>query len=173
MTSPVTQRLFTVSEIASFLGVTNKWVHNELNRRGANAPRPEFTAHIGGRSPILLWPEHDMVRWEAYYASLGSIPATVTAHSAYSDHRAVNMLRKTTVTWKLWWRCSSDGPVWWFSTPAGWWVSDDDGRGWRDAGCMIRPTEYHYFSVNGTAKPSPALSGIIRSATKLRRRLEK
>lgn len=167
-------RLYTTSDIAQLLGVRRSWVHNKIVKNADSAPMPEFDVKTNGPAPLLLWTESGLRRWEAYYASLGSIPPRISRHSAYSDHRAINRVGQLTVSWKLWWRCCFDGgTVWWFSTPQGWWVSENDGRDWRNAEAMIRPTDYRYHCVSSNAPPTPAIAAVLRSATRLRQRLER
>lgn len=165
-------RLYTVKEIADDLGVKRTWVNNRtgLHTRDADAPQPEFTTFIGGKDPIMLWSETGVQHWHAYAASQSSRPKQLTR--VYSDHRASNTVGGSVITWKLWWRNGSDGPMWWFATPDGWWTSEDDGVSWKRTGLMVRPEGWHYYSVIGSVKPSAAVASILRSATALRRRIE-
>lgn len=170
MSEPI--RLYTVKEIADDLGVKRGWVNNRvgLKRSDPNAPAPDFTAFIGGKDPIMLWSETGLQHWRAFAASQSSVPKQLT--KIYSDHRATNEVRGQAVTWKLWWRNEAEGPVWWFGTPDGWWVSRNDGVDWKRTGLMVRPGDYHYYCVNGTVKPSAAVSSVLRSTTFLRRHIE-
>jgi hypothetical protein len=167
-------RLYTVSEIAKELGISRKWVHNRLSDKESKAPPAAFRVHTGGKDPMLLWTEQAVARWRAFYASVESIPSTGRFFE-YSDHQAVNMVRnQVMVTWKLWWKNTWDGKAqWWFSTPNGWWTSDDDGRTWSDTGLMVRPQDYRYYAVNGNAKPSTAVAAVLRSALELGKKIGK
>jgi hypothetical protein len=168
------ERLYTAKEVAEMTGVARKWVYNHAGRAGA--PRPQFEARYGGKDPIQLWTEDGVKHWYAYIASSDSMPQKASSRrfDNYSDHRAVNMIRGSMSTWKLWWRCTHDGgTLWWFSTPVGWWTSEDDGRTWSNTELDIRPNDYRYYCVNGSVTPKGALLGVLESATKLRHRLEK
>jgi hypothetical protein len=167
-------RLYSAVDIAKILGVSRAWVHNRLRKNGSTAPPPAFMAQIAGKNATLLWAENDLRRWSAYHASVESAPARGGKYSTYSDHRAVNYVRDVPVTWKLWWRCMPEGRVmWWFSTPAGWWTSENDGVSWVLTELDVRPTDFHYYSVNGNACPSGAVAAVLRTTTELRHRLEK
>jgi predicted DNA-binding transcriptional regulator AlpA len=165
-------RLYTVSEIAKELGISRKWIHNRLSDKESKAPPAAFRVHTGGKDPMLLWTEQAVARWRAFYASTESIPSTGRFFE-YSDHQAVNMVRnQVMVTWKLWWRNTYDGKAeWWFSTPVGWFTSDDDGKKWVDTQLMVRPQDYRYFCVNGNAKPTSTVAAVLRSALQLRDRI--
>lgn len=163
------QRLYTANEIAKMLGMTRHWVLEHHSRTGA--PQARFTAVRGSRM-TLFWTADALDHWRAYYAGADSIPR-VQRTSGYSDHNAVNQVGNQTVTWKLSWRNTHDGgAMWWFSTPDGWYVSNDDGRTWDYADVMIRPGDYRYFHVTGNVNPARHVATVLRSATKLRQRLQ-
>lgn len=170
----MTERLYTVLDIARELGQTKMWVHGRLVS-SPNAPRPDFTANARGGTPILLWKRDSLPRWHTYKA--GNETVSGNGHyAAYSDHRAVNKVGRISATWKLWWRNTHDGRMlWWFSTPVGWWISDDDGASWRNTGLFQRPGDYHYYRVNGnvTGEGMGVLSAAWRSTLPLKRELEK
>ena len=168
------QRLYSANEIARELGERRSWVHAQMKKVGAGAPQPPFVAITHGASPTLLWPESSLEHWRAYHASRNTVKKIADKYSTYSDHRAVNRVGSLAITWKLWWRCGYDGgTMWWFSTPQGWYTSSDDGRTWEATGLMVRPSDYHYFSVNGNAKPSPAVSAILHTIAEIRMGMEK
>lgn len=163
------ERLYTANEVASKLGMTRHWVLEHSTRVGA--PRAEFTTMRGSRSQPL-WTEFGVDRWRAYHAGDHSVPRHRKA-DGYSDHKAVNQVGPVTVTWKLAWRPTFDGGVmWWFSTPRGWYVSNDDGQTWDFADTMIRPGDYRYQCVNVTMNLTGHIGSVLRSAEKLRRQLE-
>lgn len=162
-------RLYSAGEIGNILGVTRNWVLAHMIR--PESPREEFTA-IRGKTQQPLWTARGVDEWRAYHAGDGSIPRHHKA-GAYSDHNAVNQVGPVTVTWKLWWRCLPDGGVlWWFSTPDGWYASHDDGITWSRTDTMVRPSDYHYYSVNTNAMVNRATVAVLRSTEKLRLRIE-
>lgn len=166
MTEP--QRLYGTTEIAEILGVKRARLIKDARQIG---PKPDFIFHYRGMNPIQLYTLNSLNQWRAFYASDASIRRKP---STYSDHRAVNQLGGTVITWKLWWRNTHDGgAMWWFSTPQGWYVSNDDGRSWDFADVMIRPGDYRYHCVTGNVTPGLGTLVILRSAEKLRRRIEK
>lgn len=167
------QHLYTAAEVANFLGVKRAWIHNRLLDR-RDAPVPEFSAVVAGRAPLLLWSADGVKRWQAFAASIDSVPLAARRRGSYSDHKAVNRVGRLTSTWKLWWRCAANGgTLWWFSTPDGWYTSGNDGRTWDKTESMERPPDYHYYCVNGSVIPAPTTAAVLRSATELRRRIEK
>lgn len=171
--------LMTAQQLSVALGVERKWI-----LRQQAGPQPEFAAQIvGGRGPAWLWRESSLDHWRAYLASQASVPRRAgrrkpepqeTGHKGYSDHEAVNVTRAdVVVTWKLWWHpLSHGGTRWYFSTPHGWFISDDDGHSWENTRVMTRPNDHHYYAISGTVSPRPALASILRSANRLRQRLE-
>lgn len=164
------QRLYTANEIAKMLGVSRHWVLEHFAER--EGPAPQFQA-MRGKVGTYLWTVESLDAWRAYHAGGGSVPSHRT--NGYSDHNAVNQVGPVTVTWKLWWRPRGDGMVqWWFSTPQGWYCSDDDGRVWRHAETMVRPSDYRYISVNDIVRDmSSATSAVLRSAHMLRQKIER
>lgn len=167
---PGPQRLYTSNEIAKVVGMSRYWVLDHCMRAGA--PPPEYTI-VRGDQTQPLWSRASLDRWRAYHAGDASKPDHKN-YSGYSDHNAVNRVGPTTVTWKLSWRNTYDGgAMWWFSTPKGWYVSNDDGATWDFADVMVRPTDYRYFSVTANAvSKGSAVAMVLRSATKLRRTIE-
>jgi hypothetical protein len=164
------QRLYTANEVSKVVGMTRHWVLEHCARTGA--PTPEFTVMRGDLTQPL-WTEGSLDRWRAYHAGDVSGPDH-GRYSGYSDHNAVNQVGPVTVTWKLSWRCMYDGgALWLFSTPRGWYISNDDGVTWDFADTMVRPTGYRYFSVNANVNPGSTISRILRSCEKLRRSIEK
>lgn len=164
----MTEQLYSSGEIATLLGETRHWMTEHTPRKGS--PIPPFKRKHGGGMQYL-WTAENVDQWRAYHAGSESLPHRVLTNG-FSDHNAVNRVANTTVTWKLWWQITADGPVWWFSTPDGWWTSTDDGRSWSDARTMTRPSDYRYCSVNGIVTPNGAMASILRSTAALRRRLE-
>lgn len=175
----VTERLYSITEIGRTLGVDRHSMHQYAERPGA--PAADFEIYRG-KVAQELWTEASFDHWRAFFASQLSVPRHSKARpearrrpgtQPYSDHQAFNQVGPMVVTWKLWWRCTFDGgTMWWFSTPKGWWVSNDDGQTWDDADVMERPGDYHYFCVNGNVRPKPHVTNVLRSAEKLRQRLE-
>lgn len=162
------KRLYGAKEVAAMLGTQLNWVLKHMRNGG---PPPDFCVQRGGKM-APLWSPVSIDRWRAYHASSASLPK-VERYLTFSDHNAVNQVGGLMVTWKLWWRNTYDGgAMWWFSTPDGWYVSDDDGRTWDFADTMVRPGGYHYFSVNGNVNPNRAVAGILRTAHQLKQRLE-
>lgn len=164
---PEPQRLYGPSEIATMLGLSRHAIVKQVEYTGS--PDPEYVIMRGG-APTMLWSHAALDQWRAFLAGEGSIPRR-DRYSGYSDHVAVNQLGPMTVTWKLWWSCTFDGGTrWWFSTPSGWWTSDNDGRDWNPhEGGMLRPTDNRYYSVMGNVRPRGALVGVLREVEKLRR----
>ena len=166
----MTERLYTANEVATLFGMTRHWVLEHMSRDGA--PEPEFEM-MRGKVAQPLWTVAGLDRWRGYFAGGKSIPRHRTG-DAYSDHKAVNQVGPVTVTWKLWWRCTGDGGVlWWYSTPEGWYVSNNDGQSWDFTGTPIRPSDYRYYSVNTYDTVKGATSAVLRSADRLRQRLER
>lgn len=162
-------RLYSAGEVGHILGVTRNWVLEHVAR--GKTPPADFVA-VRGKVDQPLWTAASVDQWRAYHAGDASIPSHHRGAS-YSDHNAVNQVGPVTVTWKLWWRNTHDGgAMWWFSTPQGWYVSDDDGRTWDYADVMVRPGDYHYFSVNGSVIARGAVAAVLRSAAKLKGQLE-
>lgn len=160
------QRLYTANEVGKAIGMSRHWVLEHCERDGAVPP--EFTVMRGDLTQPL-WSEGSLDRWRAYCAGESSLPKH-SRYAGYSDHKAVNQVGPVTVTWKLWWRCLSDGgALWWFSTPKGWYASNDDGRTWSFTDTMIRPPGHRYYSVNADITPKGAVAAVLRSAEKLRR----
>lgn len=162
----MTEQLYTAAGIAEMLGTHRHWV---LKSKG---PEPDFQARFHGANPVMLWTERSVERWRAYHASPQSIPGG-GRYTSYSDHRAVNQMGPTTVTWKLWWRPTFDGGTQcWFSTPVGWYVSEDDGENWRHTGAMDRPSDFTYVAINGNGTPTSWITIVLHRASKIRQRLE-
>lgn len=166
----MTEKLFTVNEVAKELGVTRPWIHSRI--RNDDSPRADFT--MAGRGcPQLLWTETSLNRWRTYKDS-GERVSGNSHYAAYSDHRAVNRVGRISASWKLWWRTTHDGnAVWWYSTPTGWWISDDDGRTWRNSGLWERPGDYRYCCVNDSVNADSASKAVQRNARKLKDKLMK
>lgn len=165
----MTEYLHSASEVAKLIGVPRRWV---IEHSHGSGPPPDFTAHRGAR-PMMLWTDESVNRWRAYYMSETSTSG-LRRFDSYSDHNAVNQVGSLTITWKLWWRNTHDGgAMWWFSTPKGWFVSNDDGRSWDFADVMVRPGDYRYISVNGSVNPSQHTLSIIRGVGHLRGLIEK
>lgn len=165
------ERLYNATEIGTMLGIGRDWV-SEHSRHG-DAPPADYE-WFRGKTAMPLWSGASLGHWRAYHASGESTPRTTARHVAtFSDHNAVNQMGPVTVTWKLWWRNTHDGGAsWWFSTPRGWWVSEDDGRTWKPSETMVRPSDYRYYSVNGCVRPKGAVAAVLREAGKLRRWIE-
>lgn len=172
-------RLYTANEVGRLFGTTRYWVLEHMARDGS--PPADFVIVRGSEQP--LWTSASVDHWRAYFASGESVPRhriaapgvrrPLAKSPPYSDHNAVNQVGPVTVTWKLWWRATRDGgTMWWFSTPDGWYVSNDDGVTWDDADVMIRPQGYRYQCVNGSVKPKRYVADVLRSVDKLRQRLE-
>jgi hypothetical protein len=168
LTKLTVKRLYGVAEVAAALGVDRAWVRRHITR---GAPQPDFEA-AAGRKMMMLWTQASVDRWRAYHASELCLPIT-EHYASFSDHNAVNRVGRIEVTWKLWWRNTFDGgAMWWYSTPRGWYVSNNDGRTWEDADVMVKPGGYHYFAVNGNVTPQRHVANVLRSAAELRQRLE-
>lgn len=169
------ETLYTVSHVARMLGETEKWVH--YVRKNHGAPEPSYEAQIsGGPVPACLWNDTELDQWRAFHASQAWVPSVKIRRrkvDPYSDHKAVNHVRSRAITWKLWWHNSFEGPVWWFSTPQGWYNSNDDGRHWHLSGLDVRPEVFSYYAVNGTARPGGHVATILRSAANLRDMIER
>jgi hypothetical protein len=163
------ERLYGATEIGTILGLSRDWVLKHV-RRG-DGPPAEYEA-MKGKQCQALWSAASLSHWRAYHASGESLPRT-NRYSNCSDHYAVNQMGPLAITWKLWWRNTHDGGTsWWFSTPQGWWFSEDDGVTWKPTESMVRPSAYHYYSVNGSVRPKGAVAGVLREAEKLRRWIE-
>lgn len=169
MSEPV--RLYTISEIATMLGVSRMWV--QRHHSAATAPSPEFVMpSIRGKQMSLLWTEESLDRWRAYRASPSVNPGNGWGN--FSDHNAVNQIGSTRVTWKLWWRPTSAGTMlWWFSTPRGWYCSEDDGTTWQPAETHVRPSDFRYICVGSSGQITPSVASVLRSAEKLRCKIER
>lgn len=166
-------RLYTTFEIAQALGVSRSWIHTHL-RPKYSSPPPDFVAVArGGKNLNNLWTEASLVRWQAYHASTEP-QSGIKRYSGYSDHNAVNMVGSLTVTWKLWWQPAPNGdsPVWWLSTPEGWWTSTSDGRMWVPTGLMTRPVDNRYVSVTGNVKPGTVVAVVLASIARVREQIE-
>lgn len=163
------ERLYTAREVAVELGLTRPWVLKHAERM--ESPQPDYeTMH--GESRQLLWTKASLDSWRAYHASAESVPNQALGRG-YSDHRAVNKFGYHMVTWKLWWHPLGDGGTkWWYSTPLGWYTSEDDGKMWDPYGSMTRPKDYHYYSVVQGVGTSSALGAVLRNAEKLRLSIE-
>lgn len=172
---PEPRRLYTAPDIATMLGVSRNWIHMQMPN---GAPKPDFVAQVRGGKLWQLWTSQGVDRWRAFHASEMSIPNT-TRFISFSDHNTSNRLPGGAkgghvITWKLWWQCSHDGgATWWFSTPQGWYVSNDDGETWTNTGLQVRPGEYRYYSIVGDAVPKPYVARILRSSERLRKIIEK
>lgn len=169
--NPQPKMLYSMEQVAQSLGVTKAWISKQVGK--SSAPPPDFQAQIKGGKIALLWTEVSMDRWRAFRASVDPIAPRVRKYSSYSDHNAVNAIAGSTITWKLWSRPMCDGgTLWWFSTPRGWYASNNDGVTWDFTDTMIRPVGYRYSCVNGSVTPTTSVAAILRSAGKLRRELE-
>jgi hypothetical protein len=166
------KRLYTTQEIADTLGVKRSWVHVHLRMARDGVPLPDFIASTRGKHLGNLWTEQSLVRWQAYHAGTGASPTR--RYDGYSDHNAVNRIGPLTVTWKLWWQpaATGDSTTWWLSSPAGWWVSTDDGESWWCTELMIRPTDNRYISVNSCVKNGTVLANVLASIAGVREQVE-
>lgn len=135
------------------------------------APPAPFTAGYGNTRHQPLWRESDLQAWVDLAERM---KATLTHQRQrpenYSDHQAVNVVAGMVVTWRLWYRPGAgyDMLTWWFSTPRGWYVSND-ARTWMSTDEMVRPTAYRYVPV---ASPSGMAITARATAMQLRKRIE-
>lgn len=170
MTKPIIHpeppMLYSAIDVAEQLGVSRTWIFSHMERPGS--PPPAYRVQSKGSKISPLWTTRGVDNWRAYHARLLA-PADRATAEVYSDHRAVNRVGNVTVTWKLWWQNLWDGrQCWWYSTPFGWYTSEDDGYSWEPSGAMLRPSDNRYYSVSGIP---PALRPIVRRSEELRRRL--
>ena len=158
-------RLYTATDVAEILNVSRGWVFKHRNRSGAPAAEFEVPTRGGDDKSMLLWTEQAVQSWRAYCAATAGRKDAV-----YSCLNAVN----NGITWKLGWQMLPGGSTrWWFSTPQGWFCSENDGRNWRNTGRMRLSSDYRYFWVNQMAASAfGSTSAILRSADGLRRRIE-
>ncbi len=165
----MSEQLYSAGEIATLIGETRHWVIDRSSEKGS--PLPSY--HVRRGDGIQhLWSAAGVDHWRAFHAGTGSLPRRKIGDD-YSDHRAVNQVANTTITWKLWWQITSDGPVWWFSTPQSWWTSTDDGRSWTDTGLMVRPGDYRYQSINAFVAPRGSIAALLRSTEQLRKKIDR
>lgn len=166
------ETLYPAVHVARMLGETTKWVHRCRHEKGA--PEPAYEAQLrGGPTPAILWTAAQLDQWLAFHASQSPNPRPNTRKNLYSDHKAVNNTKGQLVTWKLWWHNGYGGPVWWYSTPQGWYNSNDDGENWWLTGLDVRPDHFTYFAINGDARPGGHLARMLRSAAVLRESVER
>ena len=174
---PNPKKLYGMRQIAETLSVTRNWVNRHMYLDPSLAAGFEGP-NMGGKEPIThLWSEEGLNRWMRYVASNESLPkAGLIRNAKYSDHKAVNIIAGGhRLSWKLWWRCKPDGATqWWYSTPDGWYTSDDYGQEWVRTGKDVRDTDYHYYCVNtyDTVRQGSCVVSVLRSCHQLRKRLE-
>lgn len=169
----MTEQLYGTAEVATAIGASRTWVQD--HSRKPAAPKADFEYVNQGGQRTLLWTERSIGLWARYFRLLRgkkrSGPRLVRTIN-FSDHWTVNTVGSATVTWKLWWRNLWDGRTqWWFSTPNGWYTSDNDGTTWEATGLTERPGDTSYYFVPSNSEASGLTAQILDSAARLRRSL--
>lgn len=155
-------RIFGVAELCRELNLTRHRIYSLMSK---GAPLPTYEAFTNSKRSQSFWTEAAVEQWRTFVADLERHPYSTRSHpvppadGAFSDHKAVNIIGDGhVVTWRLWFQPTTT--TWWFSTPYGWYVSDD-GASWRDTGRMMKPP--------GGYRPVPRQGHDSRSAHWMKR----
>ena len=164
----MTDVLYSCEQIAKSIGMSKSFVRQHRKQR-QELNEQFYTTHQGGNK-TPLWTQQGKDSWADYMEERnGQRPGS------FDPLSAINVVNHEPVTWKLWWQAlPSGGTRWWFSTPRGWYYSEDDnGRHWRDCNRMRLNSDFCYHMVDpATIDRGSIVAAVLRHAGVLRRAIE-
>lgn len=165
------EQLYSIANVADALNRPRQHLDGRLDK---GPPAAFYTVSTEGGRVQPFWTIKGIEQWRTFFEEFdhkADEPAQVPA-TAFSDHKAVNVVAGLHVTWRLWWKPAvDDGVVWWLSTPFGWYRSGDGGINWVNTHQDVRPPGRYFPAAKG--RMDGAVGIARRGAHALQRRLEK